>query len=47
MESVPGLVDDYLQKKLNLDDFVTQVTPFDSINQAFEDMGNSNKYVLF
>ena len=46
VESVPGLVEDYLQNKLILDDFVTQISPFDDINKAFHDMGDGNKYIL-
>ena len=35
-DSVPKLVDQYLDNKLPLDDFVTDVLPFDKINEGFE-----------
>lgn len=35
VESVPKLVDQYLQKKLKLDEFITQTLPFEQINEAF------------
>lgn len=35
-ESVPKLVEDYRNKKLILDEFVTHEMPFDKINQGFE-----------
>lgn len=35
-DSVPILVDDYLNKKLMLDEFVTHEMAFDKINEGFE-----------
>lgn len=35
-DSVPKLVDLYLENKLPLDDFVTDILPFDKINEGFE-----------
>lgn len=35
-DSVPKLVDLYLENKLPLDDFVTDVLPFEKINEGFE-----------
>lgn len=34
-DSVPKLVDDYMNKKLMLDEFVTHTFTFDKINEAF------------
>uniref|UniRef100_A0A6I8N3J2 S-(hydroxymethyl)glutathione dehydrogenase n=1 Tax=Ornithorhynchus anatinus TaxID=9258 RepID=A0A6I8N3J2_ORNAN len=36
VESVPKLVDDYMAKKIQVDEFVTHTLPFDQINEAFE-----------
>ena len=35
---LPGLVDDYMQGKLKVDEFITHRQPLPNINQAFEDM---------
>jgi len=35
---LPDLVDDYLQGKLKVDEFITHRQPLDKINQAFSDM---------
>ncbi|SPN97718.1 probable alcohol dehydrogenase (FDH1) [Cephalotrichum gorgonifer] len=35
---LPGLVDDYLQGKLKVDEFITHRKPFSGINDAFETM---------
>lgn len=35
-DSVPKLVDDYMNKKLPLDDFITHNLSFDEINKAFD-----------
>lgn len=35
---LPGIVEDYMQGKLKVDDFVTHTHPLDKINTAFEDM---------
>ena len=36
VESVPKLVEDYMNKKLKVDEFVTHTLPFDQINEAFD-----------
>ena len=36
MESVPRLVDDYMKKKLKVDEFVSHNLPFEQINEAFD-----------
>lgn len=36
MESVPKLVNDYMSKKLMVDEFVTHTLPFTQINEAFD-----------
>lgn len=36
MESVPKLVEDYMKKKLKVDEFVTHNLPFEKINEAFD-----------
>jgi len=45
---LPGYVDDYMQGKLNIDDFVTHDLPFEQINEAFDLMhaGKSIRTVL-
>ncbi|XP_034938468.1 alcohol dehydrogenase class-3 [Chelonus insularis] len=47
-DSVPKLVDEYLKKKLNLDDFVTHQMQFDKINEGFDLLhaGKSLRVVL-
>ncbi|XP_074104357.1 alcohol dehydrogenase class-3 Fdh [Cotesia typhae] len=35
-DSVPKLVDEYMKKKLMLDEFITHEMPFEKINEAFE-----------
>jgi S-(hydroxymethyl)glutathione dehydrogenase/alcohol dehydrogenase len=35
-DSVPKLVEDYLQKKIQVDEFVTGDLPLKDINEAFE-----------
>ncbi|XP_014375477.1 alcohol dehydrogenase 1C [Alligator sinensis] len=35
-ESVPKLVADYMEKKINLDGLITHTLPFDKINEGFE-----------
>uniref|UniRef100_H2LKI4 S-(hydroxymethyl)glutathione dehydrogenase n=1 Tax=Oryzias latipes TaxID=8090 RepID=H2LKI4_ORYLA len=48
VESVPRLVEDYMNKKLKVDEFVTHTLPFDQINEGFELMhaGKSIRTVL-
>lgn len=36
VQSVPGLVDKYLEKKLMLDEFISHKLAFEKINEAFE-----------
>ena len=36
VDSVPRLVDDYLQKKLKVDEFVTHTLPFEKICEGFD-----------
>lgn len=36
VESVPKLVEDYMSKKLKVDEFVTHTLPFEKINEAFD-----------
>ncbi|MCJ8733721.1 hypothetical protein PDJAM_G00226840 [Pangasius djambal] len=36
VDSVPKLVEDYMNKKLMVDEFVTHTLPFDQINEAFD-----------
>lgn len=36
MESVPKLVEDYMNNKLKVDEFVTHNLPFEKINEAFD-----------
>lgn len=36
MQDVPKLVDDYMNKKLKLDEFITHKLPLDQINVAFD-----------
>ncbi|XP_072439918.1 alcohol dehydrogenase class-3 [Chiloscyllium punctatum] len=48
VESVPKLVQEYMAKKIKVDEFITQTLPFDQINEAFELMhaGKSIRSVL-
>lgn len=34
-DSVPKLVEEYLQKKLKLDEFISHTLPFEQLNEAF------------
>lgn len=36
VESVPKLVEDYMNKKLKVDEFVTHTLPFEKIAEGFE-----------
>lgn len=36
MQDVPNLVDEYMEGRLKLDEFITQSLPLDQINQAFD-----------
>ena len=44
MESVPKLVNDYMTKKLKVDEFVTHTLPFAQINEAFDLMHQGKRY---
>lgn len=46
MDSVPKLVEEYLNKEMDLDSFVTQQSPIDDINKCFKDMETGNKSVV-
>ena len=39
MESVPKLVEDYMNKKMKVDEFVTHTLPFEKIHEGFDLMG--------
>ena len=43
-DGVPKLVDDYLNGKLKVDEFVTQTLPLDEINTTFELMHQGKRY---
>uniref|UniRef100_A0AAR2LW57 S-(hydroxymethyl)glutathione dehydrogenase n=1 Tax=Pygocentrus nattereri TaxID=42514 RepID=A0AAR2LW57_PYGNA len=47
VESVPKLVDDYMNKKLMVDEFVTHTMPFAQINEAFDIMHAGKRFVSF
>lgn len=36
VDSVPKLVEDYMNKKLKVDEFVTHTLPFDKITEGFD-----------
>lgn len=44
-DSVPKLVDEYLNKKIMLDEFVTHNMPFEKINEAFDLMHSGKRFV--
>ncbi|XP_033889904.3 alcohol dehydrogenase class-3-like [Acipenser ruthenus] len=48
VESVPKLVNDYMAKKMKLDEFITHTLPLDRVNEAFDLMtsGKSIRTVL-
>lgn len=48
VQDVPKLVDDYMNKKLKLDEFITHKLPLDQINKAFEllKLGTSIRTVI-
>ncbi|KAF5891963.1 Alcohol dehydrogenase class-3, partial [Clarias magur] len=47
VESVPKLVEDYMNKKLMVDEFVTHTLPFDQINEAFDLMHAGKRWALW
>lgn len=46
MDSVPKLVEDYMNKKLKVDEFVTHTLPFEKINEAFELMHAGKRWII-
>lgn len=46
VESVPRLVEDYMNKKLKVDEFVTHTLPFDQINEGFELMHAGKRWEI-
>ncbi|XP_068246363.1 alcohol dehydrogenase class-3-like [Palaemon carinicauda] len=48
-EDLSQLVDDYMNKKIVLDEFITSSSSIENINEAFENMGkgNSIKHIMF
>lgn len=46
VESVPKLVEEYLEKKLKVDEFVTHTLPFEKINEGFELMHAGKRWGL-
>lgn len=36
MQDVPKLVDEYMDNKLKLDEFITDILPLDQVNVAFD-----------
>lgn len=36
VDSVPKLVEEYMKKKLKVDEFVTHTLPFEKINEGFD-----------
>lgn len=43
VESVPRLVNDYMTKKLKVDEFITHTLPFSEINEAFDLMHHGKR----
>ena len=43
VDSVPKLVEEYMKKKLKVDEFVTHTLPFEKINEGF-DLMNAGKW---
>lgn len=41
-DSVPQLVQDYMAKKLILDEFITHILPFEKINEGFDLLHSGN-----
>ncbi|RXM91226.1 Alcohol dehydrogenase class-3 [Acipenser ruthenus] len=46
VESVPKLVNDYMAKKIKLDEFITHTLPLDRVNEAFDLMTSGKRYYL-
>lgn len=47
MESVPKLVEDYLSKKLKVDEFVSHKLAFEKINEGFDLMHAGKRWEQF
>lgn len=43
VRDVPRLVDDYMDGRLKLDEFITQSLPLDRINQAFDTLRSGER----
>ncbi|KAK6494038.1 alcohol dehydrogenase class-3-like isoform X1 [Huso huso] len=46
VESVPTLVNDYMAKKIKLDEFITHTLPLDRVNEAFDLMTSGKRYYV-
>ncbi|MGH0147597.1 UNVERIFIED_CONTAM: hypothetical protein FKN15_031610 [Acipenser sinensis] len=46
VESVPTLVNDYMAKKIKLDEFITHTLPLDRVNEAFDLMTSGKRYYI-
>ena len=44
-DSVPKLVDEYLNKEIMVDEFVTHTMPLDKVNEAFDLMHAGKRYI--
>ena len=44
-DSVPKLVDEYMARKLKVDEFITHTLPLDKINEAFDLMHDGKRLV--
>lgn len=44
-DSVPKLVDEYMARKLKVDEFITHTLPLDKINEAFDLMHDGKRWV--
>lgn len=49
LDDVPGLVEDYMAKKIMLDEFITTILPIEEVNKSFDLMieGKGTKTVMF
>ena len=45
VDSVPGLVDDYMAGNLKVDEFITHNKPIEEVNTAFDLMHAGERYV--
>lgn len=44
IDSVPRLVERYMENKLMLDDFISHKLPFEKVNEAFDLMHSGERY---